>query len=273
MESWKERHFSQSALGTYQVCPLRFRYRYVENLYWSTLWGSSPEERSGVERGQAFHLLARRYYSGLVPAIWPDEVDPPELAFLLRLLQGFLPYEPEKGAYYPEHELRLSRPAGGLRLMAKYDLLLVDKNGLATIYDWKTERRFPRRDYLLNHIQTKVYRYMLVAAGGSYSPRGRFLPEEVTLVYWNPGYPERWERFEYTTDQFRRDEQILQQLIARILQTPSEGFLATPDQRVCRHCEYSPVCHGKKPESLVRAEEEWLFEEGLSWDRLPELVD
>lgn len=273
MGKWKERHFSQAALGTYQVCPLRFRYRYVDDLYWSTLWGSTPDERIGVERGQAFHLLASRYYSGAIPAVWTDEIDRPELASWLSLLQDFLPYDPAQAAFYPEHEVRLTRPQDDLRLMAKYDLLVVDQAGRATIYDWKTERRFPRPNYLLNSLQTVVYRYLAVAAAGAYSPRGRFAPDEVAIVYWNPGYPERWERFAYSEAQYKRDERLLRQMVTRILQTAPEGFLATPDQRVCRSCEYAPVCHGKRAEMAVREEEEWLFEEGLSWDRLPEIPD
>jgi RecB family exonuclease len=270
-EFWRERPFSQAALGTFQVCPLRFRYRYIDDLYWSSLWGSNPEERAAVERGQLFHLLARRYYSGLLPAVWDDPVLAPPLARWLDLLKGFLPYDPSRLDFYPEQELRLSRP--DLRLLARYDLLTVDRSGRAVIYDWKTERRLPRRDYFLNHIQTIVYRYVLVAAGGAYAPEGAFAPEQVAVTYWNPLHPDRWETYPYTSAQYERDGQLLQQLVGRILQTPPEGFLATPDLRVCRACEYAPVCHGKKPEELIREEEELLFEEGIAWDRLPELVD
>jgi hypothetical protein len=76
-----------------------------------------------------------------------------------------------------------------LKLVAKFDLVVVDPDGKAMIFDWKTEKKLPTRTYLDKAPQTVVYRYMLCAAGGQYSPRGRFKPEEISMVYWNPMYP------------------------------------------------------------------------------------
>lgn len=268
MQPLADRHFSALALGTHQICPLRFRYRYIDTLYWSRVWGSSPEERKALERGQNFHLMARRLYAGLEPARVADPVEQRELEAWLGLLQGFLPRTLDM-AFFPELELRLNRP--DLRLVAKFDLVAVDPQGRATIYDWKTEKKMPRRSYLANAPQTIVYRYMLCAAGGSYSPTGRFRPEDVAMVYWNPLYPHRWERMEYSEAQYHRDEQFLQTLVAQILRTPRDRFLATTEEKVCRHCEYQMICHGRRSEQVDTEEEEWLRESDLAWDSLPEL--
>lgn len=264
----EERQMSALALNTYQICPLRFRYRYVDNLLWSKVRGANPDERKAIDRGQNFHLMARRYYAGLDPARVADPVEQRELDAWMALLQGFLPRTFDR-AFYPELELRLNRP--GMRLLAKFDLVAVDPDGRGIIYDWKTERRFPRRSYLTSSMQTLVYRYMLCAAGGSYSPRGRFRPEDVTMIYWNPLHPHRWERLPYSQAQFDKDGAQLQNLIATILRTPRDRFIATTNLKACEHCEYRPICHGRRSDSVDLEEEESLMEATLSWDDLPEL--
>ncbi len=261
--------FSQAALGTYQICPLRFRYRYLDDLYWSALWGTDPADRAAAERGQTFHLIARRYYAGLAPGLPPeDPVEPSDHSRWLTYLQAFLPHRPGP-AYYPELELRLDRP--GLRLQARFDLLVVEPGGRATIYDWKTEARPARRTYFRQSMQTLLYRFLLCAAGGAYSPTGAFAPEQVAMVYWFAQRPERWERFEYTAAEYARDERFVRELIAQISRTPREQFLATTEPKVCERCEYRSICHGRRAEHVDLDEEEWLHEATLAWDDLPEL--
>jgi RecB family exonuclease len=264
----QERHLSAMALNTFMVCPLRFRYRYIDNLYWSRQWGGSPEERKALEKGQNFHLMARRYYSGLEPAQVADPVEQTELESWLQLMAGFLPRAFDR-QYYPELDLRLNRP--DLKLMAKFDLVVVDPDGRATIYDWKTEKKMPAKTYLQKSAQTLVYRYMLCAAGGQYSPKGRFKPEDVSMVYWNPLYPHRPVHLEYSDAQFQKDEEYLRREVAKILHTDPDMFRGTPDQGVCRRCEYMMICHGRRAEAVDADDEEALFEATLSWDDLPDL--
>lgn len=268
MAGWQERHLSAAALGTYSVCPLRFKYRYVDNLYWSRLWGSRPEERKALEKGQNFHLMARRYYAGVDPALVADPVEQRDLDGWMHLLQGFLPrtFDP---AFYPELELRLNRP--DLKLVAKFDLVVVDPDGRATIFDWKTEKKLPNRSYLLKSMQTRVYRYMLCAAGGQYSPKGQFRPEDVSMIYWHPLHPHKWERLAYSEAQFHKDEAFLQESVARILRTQPENFPPTPDEGVCRRCEYQMICHGRRSEEVDLEAEEELLDASLSWEDLIDL--
>lgn len=259
---------SAMSLKVYQLCPLRFKYRYVDNLFLALPAAGTEEDRRAMERGEHFHLMARRYYAGLDPATVADPVEQQLLDHWMGLLQGFLPRTFDR-QFFPELELRLNRP--GLRLMAKFDLVVVDPDGRATIFDWKTERRMPRRKYLMASMQTIVYRYMLCAAGGAYSPQGRFKPEQVSMVYWNPMYPHKWERMAYSESQYRSDEEFLQRQVAHILATPPDRFLATPDRSVCARCEYQMLCHGRRAEELDLEEQEWLHDEDLTWEKLPDL--
>lgn len=260
--------FSQHALELFRLCPLRFRRRYLEGLYWNKLWSAPAAERLAAEKGELFHLLARRYYSGLETGLPDGHPWAPDLGAWLKELARFCPAERAGHAFYPELELRLAQDQ--LRLLARLDLVVVAPDGTATIYDWKTERRLPRRSYLARSMQTLVYRYLLCAAGGAYSPRGGFAPEQVRMVYWNPQYPAEPVAFAYTPAEYERDEAQLRLRIGAVLATPvPEGFIATTDEKVCRYCEYRPLCHGRKWE-LAEAEAEEALAEELDWS-VPEI--
>ena len=243
-----ERPLSALALRLYTECPLRFRRRYVDGLYLAGL-PDDPAERRALLQGERFHLMARRAFSGLEPGTLGDPADRAELMGWMDMLRRYLPRRPGY-AYYPELELRLAeRGAAGaslpvLRLVAKFDLLVVAPDGQATIYDWKTLRYMPPRARLETAFQTTVYRYVLCAAGGAYAPGGAFDPDRVAMVYWNPLKGGREERLPYSAAQFAEDGRRLRQLVAQILATPPDGFLPTGDRRICSRCEYNPLCHG-----------------------------
>jgi RecB family exonuclease len=267
MQPLDQRHLSAAALATYRLCPLRFRFRYLDNLYWSSQWGAGDVERTAMERGQHFHLMARRYYAGIDPGLSEGGEEKAVLEQWLYELQRFAPFTLDR-AFYPELELRLTRP--DLRLLSKMDLLVVDPDGRATIFDWKTEKRLPKRTYLASAAQTMVYRYLLCAAGGSYSPHGRFRPEEVTMLYFNPQHPGRPERFVYTEAQFQKDEQFFTQVWAQIVAMTREQFMPTTEERVCQRCEYQVICHGRRAEQVETEEEEWADQLNLSWEGMGE---
>lgn len=261
-----ERPFSALALRLYTECPLRFRRRYIDGLY---LTGApdDPDELRALLQGERFHLMARRYYSGLEPGTLGDAADRAELMGWVHLLRRYLPRNPEY-TYHPELELRLNEAATSspgdppertdspriLRLVAKFDLLVVAPDGQATIYDWKTLRYMPSRARLEEAFQTMVYRYVLCAAGSAYAPSGAFDPDRVAMVYWNPLQGSQEVRLQYSAAQFAEDRQRLRRLVAQILATPRDGFLPTGDERICARCEYRQFCHGPLTEWAV---EEW----------------
>lgn len=261
-------YFSPSALGAYRDCALRFRYRYLDGLRWSRDWSSSGEEREIIERGRLFHLLAQRYFAGLEPTVPAGHRWAADLGQWLTRLKAYCPRR-EGTAYYPELELRLTQ--NGMRLLGKYDLLAVAPDGTATIYDWKTERRMPAARYLKQTMQTLVYRYLLVAAGGRYSPQGAFAPEQVRMVYWNPAFPREPQIFAYDAAQYTMGELELRNLTADLRTRAPEAYLATADLRKCRYCEFRPLCHGQRPDMETDAELAAELEEDLTWELTPEI--
>lgn len=242
-------YFSQSAIATYMSCQLRFRRRYVEELYW-------PRPVSDAVRlGNSFHALGERYYrSGQI-----QEYGVPLGAWLSNL-RDFRPYDPS-ASFYPEQQLRLNAE---IRLVAKYDLVvLADKT---YIYDWKTDSRI-KKSFYRGSMQTVVYRYLMAAAGGRYWGR-TIKPGDIVMCYWNPSYPDDPLYLPYSEKQYRLDGDFLKETIKEIRQKPWDEFFSTGDKIVCTRCEYSPICHGKPGE-----EEDFDPEDlSLSWDDVDEVI-
>ncbi len=255
-------YFSQSALVAYQNCPLKFRRRYLDGLFWPADWGGDADQRKAVELGNIFHLLAQRYF-------FRGEIGRGDSELVnnwFARLREFRPYN-QSGRFLPEHELRLNE--AGIRLVAKYDLLYITPRGKIIIYDWKTNTTLPKINYWRKHLQTIVYRYVLSKVGGVYSPQGVVHPDDVTMIYWNPRYPGVIEPLSYNYNEFLRDEAFLQDLISVIKDKDYEEFMATGDQKRCAYCEYCPICHGKRAVQLELGEEDMDFD--LDWENIDEI--
>lgn len=260
----REMYYSQSALGAYDHCYLKFRRRYIDGLYWPGNWVSSAEQREAIELGQLFHLLAQRHYSGL-PVGEGEGARADTVTRWLYAMAAFCPVDKES-IYLPEQELRINQD--GLRLMAKFDLLKILPDGRAVIYDWKTNPGIPKEAYFAHHIQTILYRYLLVKVGGIYSPKGKLESEEVSMVYWNPKHPTKPVSMAYNQKQYQNDEKIIRQKIMDIEGRGYEDFYATSDIKKCGYCEYSPLCHGQP---TIENPEDLEEELDLAWDEIEEI--
>ncbi|MEW5762265.1 MAG: PD-(D/E)XK nuclease family protein [Bacillota bacterium] len=260
-------YFSQASLKAFRTCPRKFRYRYLDGLFWPRQYEDSARQ-AAMERGEAFHTLAQRYYAGLPCAAPGDLPDAEKLTAWLEALKEFAPRE-EGGTYFPEQHLRMSREE--LRLQARYDLIRVDPSGRVTIYDWKTEAGLPKKVYLQASLQTVLYLYLFVEAGGAYVPGGKVSPENVSLVYWNPQHPASPLTFGYTAARHSRYGKLLRQLTESILALDYEDFTVAADERVCQACEYHPICFGRRAPGEEIEEDEVLDEELLRWEDVPEI--
>lgn len=244
--------FSQASLSAWQNCPLKFKYRYIDGLYWPLATVGKVSEH--IELGRKFHLLAQRYFSCGEPGPTPGE---PLLASWLAQLQENFPLSPDS-EYLPEYELRSAK--SGLRLLAKYDLLVVAADKV-TIYDWKTDERPPRAAFAAS-AQTRLYLYLLTLSGYFQGE-----PDQVEMVYWNPRFPKEPLRVSYSARQRQEDEDWLRKLITEIFSTGA--FPTTLNEKNCRFCEYRPVCHGQ---GLEEVQEDLLDLEEVDWEQIQEIV-
>ncbi len=309
--------FSQQSLQDYVDCARRFQLRYLLHVAWPAVQAEPVlEHERHLQRGLTFHRLVHQHALGV-----PEErlsrmvVDDDDLA---RWWHNYLTYRPatlppSQGQHsnviliaaagsdvtpvgvprspdiYPE--ITLSAAIGDYRLMAKYDLLVRHSPTYIVILDWKTSQRRTRREYLAARLQTRVYRYLLVRAGGyllaaeavgtEIHPEKKGIlsaAEGVEMIYWFAEFPASPERFPYDAEQYAKDEAYLTRLIAEIesraveMSPPAKGtpagtaetlfdlgeaFPMTEDIRRCNYCPYRSFCgRGVGAADFTETEEE-----------------
>ena len=231
---------SQSSLQDYVDCAKRFQLRYLERLSYPAV-ESEPalENEKHQQEGEYFHRLVQQYLIG-IPS---EQIAKLAITFnLQRWWENFLASPDfrsvkEFGSLLPE--ATLSAPLGNYRLVAKYDLITIEKSK-TTIYDWKTYRKRPRNEWLSARMQTRVYRALLVHAGRHLNNGKPFEPEQIEMVYWFAEFPNEPARFTYTSAQYKRDWDMLIKLADEIKNASS--YPLTDDRAKCSYCPYRSYC-------------------------------
>lgn len=228
--------FTQTALRTYQLCPYRFRLRYIERTPWPT-FPPEPAAEEAMERGRRFHEWVQQHFLGLDVSGQVGVAG----ADLARWWQVFRTAGPDLAAYprrYPE--AGLSVPLGRYRLAARYDLLAVGA-GMTRAIDWKTGRSLPPPAVLATDIQTRVYLYVLAAGRAAYSGDPALAPGALDLLYWHPQGP-REALIAYSAAQRDQDRFFLEALVAEIAAQASGEMPRVEDEAACAACAYASLC-------------------------------
>jgi len=237
--------FSQGSLQDYVDCRRRFQLRYLLKVAWPALEAEPAyENESAMQQGALFHRLIQQHLLG-IPA---ERLTPlAKGSELNRWWHNYLEFKfPSATALYPE--VTLSMPLMGCRLVAKYDLILVEPEGSVIIYDWKTSAvkgtayKRAKRSWLLERLQTRVYPCLLVNSGTHLNQGKPFLPEQIKMIYWFAEAPNEPEIIRYSADQYARDEAYLKSLIAEINGLGPEAFTLTSRVERCRFCTYRSLC-------------------------------
>ncbi len=235
--------FSQSSLQDYVDCRRRFHLRYIEHIAWPAVQAEPVKENERhIQRGERFHRLAQQYLLG-VPAerlARFAESDPDEN--LRRWWQNYLECIPAalQGQRYVE--IGLEVPLDGVRVFARYDLVIIHPDGQVVIYDWKTSTKRPKRETLLSRLQTRIYPFVLVQAGTAINGGKPIAPDQVQMIYWfaEPGLPA--ERLSYSTDQYLADQQYVRALINEVRRLQKDEFGMCTSETACRFCVYRSLC-------------------------------
>lgn len=239
--------FSQASLQDYGDCRRRFQLRYVERLAWPALLSEPAlESELHTRQGALFHHRAHQFFSGAPAERLASPADGPSLSqwwanFLASQasLPGLEGVSPTDLRLYPE--ITLSIPLGGFRLVAKYDLVAA-LPGRRLIFDWKTSLKRPRRSWLAERLQTRVYPYVLSRAGAGLDKGESLPPEQVEMIYWFANFPDQPERFPYSQQQFTDDEAFLTGLLSEIAGLGENEYFLTPDEKRCAYCQYRSLC-------------------------------
>jgi hypothetical protein len=231
---------SQNSLQDYADCPRRFSLRYLEHLAWPAIEVEPAVEHERQLRvGSLFHLMVHQHMLGMPLARLTSMAADEDLRLLWQNYQETLPGN-LPGRRFPEVTLLL--PFADHILEAKLDLVNVSPEGKATIFDWKTADRLPRREWLERRMQTRVYRFVLLHEGRALNGGKPFAPDDIDFVYWYARFPDQPFRFEYSAGLATEDDSVLRETVEEIVALPQDGFLMTPDIRRCRFCVYRSYC-------------------------------
>jgi len=232
--------FSQSSLQDFVDCPRRFQLRYLLDVAWPAVEAEPIEEHERrVQHGMAFHRMVQQHILGLPEDALSRMAGNGDLA---RWWAAYRAYRPADvpGTRYPE--VTLTATAGEHRLVAKYDLLVIQPGERALIFDWKTSQKRTKSLTLKLRLQTRVYRYLLVRAGAYLNGGQPLRPAQVEMVYWFSEFPESPERLPYSTAHYEDDAQYLAGLIEQIKGMGDADFVLTDDERRCQYCLYRSYC-------------------------------
>ncbi|MBI5958901.1 MAG: PD-(D/E)XK nuclease family protein [Chloroflexi bacterium] len=233
--------FSQSSLQDYVDCSRRFQLRYVQGQAWPGILAEPVlQYEEHMERGVRFHQLVERHQLGMDAQHLGELIDDPALLVWWRAYLGFDMLHGLVGRRYPE--FTLSAELAGVRVSAMYDLLVVVPGERVVIFDWKTSLKKLPRQWFEARLQTRVYQYVLVAAGLSLFGEA-LRPEQVSMVYWVAGAPLEPVMFTYDRRQYALDGAYLESMVAGIVGRSSEDVWdLTADEMRCRFCEYRSLC-------------------------------
>lgn len=249
-------HFSQGSLQDYVDCRRRFQLRYLQRLAWPAV-ETEPvlESEQRMLSGQAFHRLVQQHLLG-VPGerlsqmaanitSTGEELSRWWANYLTGAARSLGLEQLPDPAVQMEVETSLSASLAGYRLLAKYDaiLRLAGESGQKfLIVDWKTSRTRPRRAWLAERLQTRLYPWLLVEAGGFLNDGNPIDPAQVEMFYWFASSPDAPERFVYSEEKRSTDRDYLTGLLAEI-ESRSEGeFYLTDQLERCEFCTYRSLC-------------------------------
>ncbi len=237
---------SQSSLQDFLDCERRFQLRYVLQVAWPAPQAEPQlENERHMRQGARFHRLVQQRLLGIPPErLEALRMEPPldrwwrahRLTFP-SLLEGL----GENLLLLPE--VLLMGTLSGFRLTARYDLLAVQPGERILILDWKTSRRRPRRAWMAQRVQTRLYPFLLTQAGAFLNEGLPWEPEQIEMVYWFAEAPSEPMRFPYSAAAQAADRAFFSALTERIAALPRETLLPpTEDERACRFCVYRSLC-------------------------------
>ncbi len=239
--------FSQGSLQAHVDCPRLFQLRYIERLAWP-----APEVEPALDNerymqlGSDFHRLVQQFLIGI-----PTERLEQTAAQDLRLAQWWQNFQangPNLSGYTHHFEKTLSGKMGDFRVVAKYDLIGVEdvreeSQRKVVIYDWKTSRKLPKREWQEKKLQTLVYPYLLVKAGDQLNGGQPITPEQIEMVYWFSNFPTAPMKFRYDLEKFKADETYISGLGEKIKGLSEDEAPKTENEKRCKFCVYRSLCN------------------------------
>ncbi len=238
--------FSQGSLQDYDNCPRRFQLRYIEHLSWPALQVEPARENEyNMHQGASFHRMVHRYLLGVPEKDIANSIKTNQ--HLNRWWHNFVSDNNIKTLLNSKSitrhpEITLSTPIGQYRLVAKYDLILIEPGQRAIIFDWKTSNHQPKHTWMANKYQTIVYPFVLSQAGTFLNDGKLLIPEQITMIYWYANFPEKPLRYLQSTSQIADYQAKLLAIIDEIQTLSKKVAPLTDNEKLCHYCVYRSLC-------------------------------
>jgi hypothetical protein len=110
------------------------------------------------------------------------------------------------------------------------------------IVDWKAMLRVPARSVLALRLQTRVYLWLAVEAGGAFNAGTAPQPDQVEMVYWFATNGGGTARFQYDDGQHQSGQDYLGNLVHEIASRKDQVWPLTSHRQRCQFCNYRSLC-------------------------------
>ncbi|MDB0440483.1 PD-(D/E)XK nuclease family protein [Clostridioides difficile] len=263
--------YSQNSINTYKLCPLKFKYKYIDKINWKNDDIGSREYYESLKTGRDFHLICERYFSNIPLGIYFNEDDKNSKRFLkwIENIKKIVPIEKEK-IYLPEYEVRIN--LNGDRLQAKYDLIVIGKDSIE-VWDWKTESKKINYKNVESRIQTIVYMFLAKEV----IPKVLKIEvnvKDISMKYYQPEFDDLPITISYDEEKHEVNRNKIQNYINMIKSTNYEEHtyednlyndiekVYNKEERMCyrnknhcKYCEFNKLCNDKEIDySILEAE-------------------
>ena len=227
--------YSQNSLNTFKSCPLKFKYKYIENINWKFDGIESRDYYEGLKSGSEFHLLCERYFKNIPIGENISE----EFQLWMIKIKDTIKIDDSK-IYLPEYEARIKIKNN--YLTAKYDLVIIDKDSIE-IWDWKTESQKTSYKNIESRMQTIVYMYL--AKEVIQKIYNMDIPiENISMKYFRLKVDDKPITVKYSSEKYLRSKSFIENNIENISNLDFDSHIQK-NKNHCKFCEFNKLCNNQ----------------------------
>lgn len=254
---------SYSSISTYELCPLQYKFRYLE--------GKPGKRTPALGFGESLHEALRRFHAQPVPVApsvdkllgfldeaWDPAVyrsDQEERAYRSHAREVLTSYHRDNAPRFRVPvalEQRFRIDVDGVKVSGVIDRMDRHADGSYEIIDYKTSRRLPPRRFVESDLQLSIYYLAAWEVWG-------ILPSRLTLYFLLPGQP-------MTVARRPEDLDATRARIAEVAAGIRSGAFAPKENRLCDWCDYQAQCplfahrfaREETPIDIGAAVDEWI---------------
>ena len=234
----KHFRYSQNSINTYKSCPIKFKYKYIDNINWKYDDFTSEEYYQSLKLGREFHLLCERYFSN-IPL---GKIENEKFNKWMERIKKIIPVVNEK-EYISEYEVRCI--LNGNEIQAKYDLVVIGKNTI-DIWDWKTESK----QIIYKNVEARMQTMVYLVLAKEVIPKLLNIDvktEDIRMNYYQPEFDEEPITINYSDEKHENYNKKINEYIDLIKRTRYEGsdgdINIEKNEKHCSYCEFNKLCN------------------------------